>query len=406
MSLEEAVIVVVGAGLAGLSAALELVAAGAEVTVLEAGDEVGGRVRTDVVDGVRFDRGFQILLPAYPELERLALEPFPLRYLRPGVFVHDNGRHDLLADPRSGPSAWDGLLRQHVLSARDLAALSGFSARDAFGPVRPLLAAPDRPTRDELRRLGVTESAVDAVFRPFLAGVFLEPRLRTSSRFFHLVWRSFARGGAAVPALGMGELPKAMAERLPAGTVQLETAVRAVHDTGVDLEDGGRIAADAVVVATDGTTAARLLPGLAEPRWNGVTTWYFRPTRSPLRDGCLVVDAGGGPVVNTAVMSEVSRPYSPHAPLVQASVLGDASEQDVRAHLSRLYGTDASRWEVLRHYEIPRALPAMDAPHRLRQSVRAGERRYVCGDHRDTSSIQGALYSGRRAARAVLGTHG
>lgn len=399
-------IVVVGAGLAGLSAALELVAAGVEVTVLEAGDEVGGRVRTDVVDGVRFDRGFQILLPAYPELERLALEPFPLRYLRPGVFVHDNGRHDLLADPRSGPSAWDGLLRQHVLSARDLAALSGFSARDAFGPVRPLLAAADLPTRDELRRLGVTERGVEAVFRPFLAGVFLEPRLTTSSRFFHLVWRSFARGGAAVPALGMGELPKAMAERLPAGTVQLETAVRAVHDTGVDLEEGGRIAADAVVVATDGTTAARLLPGLAEPRWNGVTTWYFRPPRSPLRDGCLVVDAGGGPVVNTAVMSEVSRPYSPHAPLVQASVLGDAGEQDVRAHLNRLYGTDTSRWEVLRRYEIPRALPAMDAPHRLRRSVRAGERRYVCGDHRDTSSIQGALHSGRRAARAVLRAHG
>jgi glycine/D-amino acid oxidase-like deaminating enzyme len=396
------VIVVVGAGLAGLSAALELVTAGEDVTVLEAGDDVGGRVRTDVIDGLRFDRGFQIMLPAYPELERLDLGPFPLRHLRSGVFVHDNGRHDLLADPRTGPSAWDGMLRQHVLGARDLAALSAFSARDAFGPARPLLTAQDRTTRDELRSLGVTERAVDAVFRPFLSGVFLERELRTSSRFFHLVWRSFARGGAAVPALGMGELPKALAAKLPEGTVQLETAVRAVHDNGVDLEDGGRLAADAVVVATDGTTAARLLPGLGEPRWNSVTTWYFRPPRSPLRDGCLVVDANGGPVVNTAVMSEVSRPYSPRAPLVQATVLDEASEKDVRAHLDRLYGTDTSRWEVLRRYDIARALPAMDAPHRLRKSVRAGGRRYVCGDHRDTSSIQGALYSGRRAARAVL----
>jgi phytoene dehydrogenase-like protein len=394
------VIVVVGAGLAGLNAALELTAAGAEVTVLEAADEVGGRVRTDVVDGVRLDRGFQILLPAYPELQRLALDPFPLRHLRPGVFVHDDGRHDLLADPRSGRSAWDGLMRQHLLSARDLLAVSRFSAQDAFGPVR--LGAPDRTTRDELRHLGVTDSAVEKVLRPFLSGVFLEPELRTSSRFFHLVWRSFARGGAAVPALGMGELPKAMAERLPQRTIQLETAVKAVHDHGVDLEDGQRISADAVVVATDGTTAARLLPGLAEPRWHGVTTWYFRPERSPLRDGCLLIDAQRGPVVNTAVMSEVSRPYSPKAPLVQASVMEDAGEHDVRAHLNRLYGTDTSRWEVLRRYEIPHALPAMDAPHRLKQSVRAGARRYVCGDHRDTSSIQGALHSGRRAARAVL----
>ncbi len=395
-------IVVVGAGLAGLSAALELTAAGHEVTVLEADDEVGGRVRTDVVDGVRFDRGFQIMLPAYPELERLDLGPFPLRHLRPGVFVHDDGRHDLLADPRSGPAAWDGVLRQHVLGARDLAALARFSAQDAFGPVRPLLTAQDRTTRDELRALGVTGRAVEAVFRPFLSGVFLERELRTSSRFFHLVWRSFARGGAAVPALGMGELPRALAAKLPHGTIQLEAPVRAVHDDGVDLEDGGRVPADAVVVATDGTTAARLLPGLVEPQWNGVTTWYFGPPRSPLRDGCLVVDANGGPVVNTAVMSEVSRPYSPRTPLVQATVLDEASEQDVRAHLNRLYGTDTSGWEVLRRYEIPRALPAMNAPHRLRQPVRAGERRYVCGDHRDTSSIQGALHSGRRAAHAVL----
>ncbi len=175
-----------------------------------------------------------------------------------------------------------------------------------------------------------------------------------------------------------------------------------MHDNGVDLEDGDRISADAVLVATDGTAAARLLPGLEAPRWNGVTTWYLRPPRSPLRDGCLVVDAGGGPVVNTAVMSEVSRPYSPHAPLVQASVLGKADERDVRAHLDRLYGTDTSGWEVLRRYDIPQALPAMTAPHRLKRSVRAGGRRYVCGDHRDTSSIQGALYSGRRAAHTVL----
>ena len=395
-------IVVVGAGLAGLSAALELVAAGVEVTVLEASDEVGGRVRTDVEDGVRFDRGFQIMLPAYPELERLDLDPFPLRHFRPGAFVHDNGRHDLLADPRSGPSAWDGFLRQHVLGVRDVAAVARFSAPDAFGPVRPLLTRPERTTREALRRLGVSDRAVEAVFRPFLSGVFLERELTTSSRFFHLVWRSFARGGAAVPALGMGELPKAMAERLPRDVVRLETAVEAVHDDGVDLRDGDRIAADAVVVATDGTTAARLLPGLAEPRWNGVTTWYFRPPRSPLRDGCLVVDANGGPVVNTAVMSEVSRPYSPHAPLVQASVVGEADEKAVRQHLDRLYGTDTSRWEVLKRYDIPHAIPAMTAPHRLKQSVRAGERRYVCGDHRDTSSIQGALHSGRRAAHAVL----
>ncbi|MEU5691928.1 NAD(P)/FAD-dependent oxidoreductase [Actinosynnema sp. NPDC020468] len=388
-------VVVVGAGLAGLSAAREL--RDLDVVVLEASDDVGGRVRTDVVDGVTLDRGFQILLPAYPEVvrqvdtTRLDLCPF-----RSGVFVHDAGRHDLLADPRAGFAAWRGFLRQRMLTTRDLVALGTMTARDWLGPAETILAEDDRTTRaDLLERL--SDRAVNGVLKPFLAGVFLEADLTTSSRFFHLVWRCFAKGGAALPARGMAALPRQLARGLD---VRTGVEVLAVDGTGVHTADG-HLRADAVVVATDGTTAARLLPGVAAPRWNGVTTWYFRPPTAPLRDPTLVVDAHGGPVVNTAVVSEVARAYSPDAPLVQASVLDHSGEPEVRAHLARLYTADTRRWELLARYEIPRALPAMPAPHALRKPVRVGARRYVCGDHRDTSSIQGALVSGKRAARAV-----
>ncbi|HEX6341467.1 NAD(P)/FAD-dependent oxidoreductase [Umezawaea sp.] len=394
-------VVVVGAGLAGLSAAEVLSRNGVSVSVLEAGDDVGGRVRTDVVDGVRVDRGFQILLPAYPEVvRRFDLAALDLRPLRSGAFVHQGGRHDLLADPRTGRSAWQGAVAQQVLGVGDLLALGAVSARDWLGPDRSIVDSTDRTTAEELKRWRLSDRAVDAVLRPFLAGVFLESGLSTSSRFFHLVWRSFARGGAALPADGMAALPRQLASRLPAGAVRLGEEVVRVSDDGVELAGGERVEADAVVVATDGSVAARLLPGLREPSWNGVTTWYFRPPESPLRDPTLVVDGDGGLVVNTAVISEV---VPCGGPLVQASVLdASAGEADVRAEVGKLYGVDAGSWELLARYSIPRALPGMPAPHRFRLPVRVGGRKYVCGDHRDTSSIQGALVSGRRAAEAVL----
>ncbi|MFC6089882.1 NAD(P)/FAD-dependent oxidoreductase [Saccharothrix lopnurensis] len=392
-------VVVVGAGLAGLTAARELAAAGIGAVVLEAADDVGGRVRTDVVDGVRFDRGFQLLLPAYPALAGVDLDALDLRHFRPGAFVQRRGRHDLLADPRDGAHAWRGAVAQRVLGPRDLLALAALSVRDLVGPVRALLDGDDRSTREELARRGLSDRAVDEVLRPFLAGVFLERELTTSARFFHLVWRSFARGGAALPALGMGELPRQLARGLD---VRLGAEVAEVTGSGVRLADGTSVRARHVVIATDGTTADRLWPGLGAPTWHGVTTWYFRPPASPLRDPTLVVDGDGGPVVNTAVLSEVAPDYSPNAPLVQASVPGEATEGEVRARLDVLYGTSTRNWEVLARYEVPRAVPAMPAPHRLRAPVRLAPRRYVCGDHRDTSSIQGALVSGRRAARAVL----
>lgn len=393
-----------GAGLAGLSAADVLHRAGAGVVVLEAGDEVGGRVRTDSLDGVMFDRGFQILLPAYPEVAaRFDLAALDLRPLRSGAFVAHGGRRDLLADPRGGPAAWQGAAHQRALGVRDLVALGALSARDWLAPAGLLRRGPDRTTRADLDRRGLSRAAVDRVLRPFLSGVFLESELTTSSRFFHLVWRSFARGGAALPAAGMAALPRQLAARLPVGAIRLGTAVAEVEAGGVRLAGGERVPADAVIVATDGSAAHRLVPDCPEPHWHGVTTWYFRPPEPPLRDPVLVVEGDRGPVVNALVVSEAAPGYSPDAPLVQASTLDpQATEAEIRAHVGTLFRTDAARWDLLARYAVPHALPAMTAPHRFRRRVRFGERLYVCGDHRDTSSIQGALVSGRRAAEAVL----
>jgi protoporphyrinogen oxidase len=400
MSEPDVDVVIVGAGLAGLAAARHLTERGRAVVVCEAGDEVGGRVRTDVVDGFRLDRGFQVLLPAYPEVRRvvdvgaLALRPFT----RGALAVTASDRF-LLAPPWQDSGALAGLARFAARRPRDAAALTALSARDAVLPART--GGADRSVADELARWRVSARTVREVLRPLLAGVFLDPSLNTSARVFHLIWRSFARGGGALPATGMAALPQGLAAALPAGTVRTSTPVAEVTDDGARLEGGEVVRARAVVVATEAATANRLLSGVVEPAWHGVTTWYFAAPVSPLRAPILVLDGEG--VLNTSVLSEVAPDYAPAGrALVTASVPGDdADEAAVRRRLARLYRTGTGDWSLVARYAIPHALPAMPPGHPLRRPVRVGQGRYVCGDHRDTSSVQGALVSGRRAATAV-----
>ncbi|WP_103349316.1 NAD(P)/FAD-dependent oxidoreductase [Amycolatopsis sp. CA-128772] len=396
-------VVIAGAGLAGLAAAITLHRAGVPCAVLEAGDDVGGRVRTDVVDGFRLDRGFQILNPAYPAIRRLAdVDALDLGRFWRAVRIADDDRVSLLGNPVDTPKALRDIAARRYLSAKDLAALGALSARVAAGPAKAIIDRDDRTTLDELRRAGVSARAVETVFRPFLSGVFLESELATSARFFQLVWRSFLRSAPSLPALGMGELPRQLARTLPTTALHLGTPVAEVRPGRVRTAGGETWTARAVVVATDGSTAARLT-GVEEPRWNSGTTWYFAPPRSPLREPVIVVDARGGPVTSTSVVSEVCPSYAPPgAALVSASALSTLPEAEVRRVLGRMYRTDATRWPLVGRYEITHGLPAMPPPHGIRRPVRLGDGRYVCGDHRDTSSLQGALASGARAARAVL----
>ncbi|MEU3622879.1 oxidoreductase [Amycolatopsis coloradensis] len=404
MAAHETGVVIVGAGLAGLSAGLHLHRAGIACAVLEAGDEVGGRVRTDVVDGFRLDRGFQILNPAYPAIGRLVdVDALRLGKFWRAVRVSDEDRLSLLGNPLDAPKALRDVAARRYLSAKDLAALGALTARVAGGPARSIIRGDDGTTAGELRRTGLSDRAVETVLRPFLSGVFLESGLSTSSRFFRLVWRSFLRSAPSLPALGMGELPRQLARSLPVDAVRTGTSVEEAGNGRVRTSGGDVWKARAVIVATDGTTAARLVGEVPEPRWNSVTTWYFAPPRSPLREPVIMIDARGGPILNTAVLSEVCPTYAPEgAALVSASALTPLEEPDVRRALSRMYRADASRWPLVGRYEIPHALPSMPAPHDIRREIRFGERLYVCGDHRDTSSLQGALASGGRTARAVL----
>ncbi|MEU0661552.1 NAD(P)/FAD-dependent oxidoreductase [Streptomyces lavendulocolor] len=398
--------VVVGAGLAGLACALDLGRAGRRVALLEASDAVGGRMRTDRRDGFLLDRGFQVFNTSYPQVRgRLDLRRLRLRPFTPGLVVPTSTGPVRLADPTRRPRWAGSLLPGRVLPARDLAALAALSARDALLPAGYVKGRPDGSTAAALSRAGVSSVTVDRILRPFLSGVFLEDRLETSARFFHLVWRSMIRGTLCLPAGGIGAVPAQLAQGLPDGVLRLETPVTGITPSGVLLADGGELPAATVVVATDATAAARLLPGLPVPDGRTVTTYYHAAPRTPLAEPTLVVDDTGG-VLNSCVLTEVTRTYAPPGTaLVSTSVLGPdrpGGGGTVLRRLAELYATDTGDWQQVGVRTVEGALPAMRPPWPLSRTTRFAPGRYVCGDHRATGSVQGALASGTRAAREVL----
>jgi phytoene dehydrogenase-like protein len=398
-------VVVIGAGLAGLVAARVLCGAGFDVIVVEADDRPGGRVRTDHVDGMLLDRGFQLLNPMYPQVARtfdlsaLRLQPFEA-----GAVVAHDTRQYVVADPRRSPRDALATLRLPLGSVREKAAFVRWAVEVGFGPVARIKRPNDSSLADELRRRGLSGALTDGVLRPFLAGVLGEDDLRTSRRFAELLVRSFVRGTPALPQAGMQSLPDQIAARLPDGVLRTSTAAKSLHGTTVDTT-AGALSARVVVVATDAHAAAGLLHA-AVPATRALTTFYHLAPSSPGRRRMLHLDADRrGPMVNSAVLTDVAPSYAPGRVLVSSTVLGaDGSaemERSARAHAAVLYATDTSGWEHVATYPIVDALPETPSGTPLRRQVSLGDGVYVAGDHRDTASIQGALVSGRRVASAV-----
>ncbi len=407
MSTTAADVVVVGAGLAGLACATRLHTAGRQVVVLEASDGVGGRVRTDHVDGFTLDRGFQVLLTAYPELHRqFDVAALDLREFRPGALVWRNGRGYAVVDPFRSPRYALATAVAPVGSPFDKLRIARM--RHALRSVHPatLLAGDDRTTAEALAERGFSATMIDRFFRPLVGGIQLDPDLTASRRMFDVVFRMLADGAAAVPAAGMQALPEQLAARLPAGTIQLDTRVNAVAPGDVTAADGRRFTARAVVVACEGPAAATLL-GLPPVRSRPVGCVHFAAPEPPTRSDMVVLDGtASGPVLNVAVMSNVAPEYAPAGRhLVVAALPGHIDgdlEHDARSQLRGWWGEQVDEWEHLRTYRIAHGQPSQEPPLRPRRSVALGDGVFVCGDHRDTASIQGALFSGRRTAEAVL----
>lgn len=407
-------VVVVGAGLAGLSATRYLVHAGIDVHVLEASDGVGGRVRSDEVDGFILDRGFQVILTAYPELKRqFDVKALELRSFDPGALVWMGSKGYTVSDPLRQPLSLGSTLTAPIGTPLDKARIATLRMRTRRGRAADLLRGNDISTVHMLQGRGFSQRMIRSFFTPLVGGIQLDPELTASRRMFDIIFRMLSEGDAAVPSHGMGRLSEQLAGRIPPDRIHLHSPVVEVSSGGVTVAGGRRVHARLVIVATEGPVASSLL-GLPPVASRSAACVYFSAPEPPTDSKLIVLDgSGSGPVLNVAVMSNISRHYAPEGRhLVAAAIPGHAAietddlERAARDHMRTMFGASVDAWTHLRTYRIEHGQPDQTPPFDPRQKVALGSGIFVCGDHRDTASIQGALFSGRRCAEAVLASHG
>ena len=380
-------VLIVGAGLAGLNAAINLEAAGVDVRVIESSDRAGGRVASDVIDGFICDRGFQLINARYPALQELnVLNELDFIEAPRVIEVCLGDRRHVIGDPRQVP--WTALNRATGTIPEKIALLRFIAGRT-------------KPGNSIGLALRSTGTCYERVLRPFLQGVFLTDPDNVDATYGHSIIKSFVNGRPGVPRNGVGELSKALAHRV--SNIVYNTRVDGIEKTSVHTNNG-TYTANKILIATDATTATQLL-GLTEvPRMAGCITWYHAVSENPSGNGRLVVDGQRrGPIINSVVMSDVSSNYAPaNQHLVSTTTDLNVTESDVRRHLAILWGVDTYAWQFIAKYEIPAALPIHNVGRALSQSMRINDHHFVAGDHRTVPSQQGALFSGRLAAQLIL----
>lgn len=407
-------VLIVGAGMAGLSCAVNLHQAGVSVCVLEADQQVGGRVQTDEVDGFLLDRGFQVYLEAYPEtgallnLGGLGLKPF-----KSGALIFRGGKLYRLMDVFRHPKSIWSSMKAPIGSWIDKLRVGLLRTKLQLSSLDAITAQEDRSTEAYLRLFGFSDEMIDTFFRTFYGGIFLERELRTSSRMFEFTFKMFSKGRAVLPAKGMGTIPRQLAANLPKGSVRLGAKVATVEPNGVVLQSGEYLPGSAVVIATDAFDVGKLLPNLEfeEPNWRSVTTLYFAAEKSPINEAIICLNGSGfGQVNSVSVLSDVAAGYAPSdQALLSVVVLGLAEretlEEDIKEELCGWFGSEVRRWRHLRTDRIERALPEQ-LPESYKGNVHDGfimhEGICICGDHQSSASIEGAVVSGKQAAKAVL----
>ena len=413
MKIPDKKVIIVGAGLAGLSCARRLMEDDIPFLILEANKRIGGRLKTDTIDGFTLNHGFQVLQTAYPEARRvLAYERLGLKPFAPGAIIRIDGRFHKIADPRRHPRDLWPTLSAPIGTMADRLRMIQLVLNVRRGSPTRIFQMQDMPTMEFLRLKGFSEKIIHRFFKPFFAGVCLDPEIKASSRVFQYIFRIFAEGDVVLPSEGMAAIAAQLMDDLPTDRIRTAVRVESIHPGGVVLVSGETIDGCAVVLATEGPETARLLGALPAIASRGELCLYFTAKEPPIAEPYLILNGDGTGWVNSLTVPSIVAPtYAPAGQhLISVVVIGHRStdnataEATVRRELTEWFGTVVNDWRHLKTYRIVHALPEQPPPMPDPTVRPAAEKPaiYVCGEYGSVPGIQWALLSGRRAAEQVL----
>ena len=400
--------IIVGAGLSGLSCAIELARQNKSFKIFEAGPTAGGRVQTDLIDGFRLDHGFQVFLTAYPESQKLLDYPkLNFRKFKSGAVIRFDGEFCRISDVLRHPGDLPGNLFSKAASFSDKLKIASLRSEVEKWSIDQIAESENVTTKQRLQQFGFSDKIVNSFFRPFFGGVFLETELTTSRRMFDFVFKMFAEGDVVVPAMGMGQISQQMTERVPADSLQFNSKVTRIAANEIEIESGQTFSADNIIVAAD-QNSARNLTGEQEVQWCSATCLYFAADQSPINEPIIVLNGDeDGPINNLCVPSDVSPAYAPNGKaLISISVVGDKSDSELESKVltqaKTWYGDQVESWQHIKTYEIPQALPSQSCANlETVDKQQTTDGIHFCGDYLNFASINGAMASGKTLAEKL-----
>lgn len=406
-------ITIIGAGISGLSAGLHLHRKGFNVKFIEASDRAGGRIKTDLIDGFRLDRGFQVLLTSYPEAKMLLdYDNLKLKTFLPGATVLYDGGQFEIADPFRRPSALWATIFAPVGSLKDKFNTFLLKNKLIAKSIEGIFIQEQKSSLAQLQEYGFSATMINRFFKPFFSGIFLENNLATPNRMFDFVMKMFSEGDAAIPALGMEEIPKQLAKQLPKDAFVFNKKVVDIQSNTMFTDAGEEIQSDIIILATEANALISKFRSNVETKHHSVTNIYFQATVAPSKKAVVILNASAKEKIvnNLTVMTNVSTAYAPEGKvLISVSCNGflDCSDQElaqkIKAELQPWFGKQVEDWSHLKTYKVKYALPQLAV---LKDDLNTADMKisdnlYCCGDHLMNGSINAAMKSGRLLADLI-----
>jgi len=409
MNKKDCKIHIIGGGVSGLIAASILEKNGFNPTVLETTERVGGRIKTDIIDGYQLDHGFQVILTAYPAVKKyLDYKALELQIFLPGASIFKAHTQSIIGDPLRDISLLISTLFSGIGSISDKFKILKLNQKIKKKSLTDIFSEKEQTTISYLREFGFSKQILNDFFIPFFSGIFLENQLETSSRMFEFVYKMFGEGHAAIPKAGMEAIPKQLLNNLKTTTFQYNTEVANVKDGQITLTNGSKLESDfTILTIPPGGLVSNIKNQPTE--WRSCVTLYFETNKRVIHKPLIGLIVKPDSLVNNIVYnSSLASVTKPTHELLCVTVIDDQNLSDhelvaaVEQELKVLCNISITRF--IKQYRITKALPKLE---NLKYEMKPSENQlskslFVSGDTQLNASFNAAMISGEQAAFAVI----